>query len=343
MEIPKSLARLRSRAGTHRSGFKVLITGRPGTGKSYFAASLPGGPGERVFLECGEGGIEQYLDPDDIVFTIESPDDYLRAIQFAVENSTARGGPIVSLGIDPANLQWENHMDYWQEKLGRDIQGGDWKKVKAGWKLTLRTIQRSSLNVAMTCHLKDLVYQEASAAPGMKGKLEMKEALLPQIEKNVPYIVDLGLLMEVETDAKFRPTPKHTVTAFKVRRPRSVPPEDFHVGKSWKFDSRKPKNPWDMIVKPIEEAWKIGADSWDDLPQSLEEAEAELDLQETVSSAEVGRLIKLIEKQKTLKEFATVWEREISPCFQGMTAEDVSVVNKAKDTKKAELMANGGK
>lgn len=342
MDIPQSLARLRSRAGAHRSGFKVLVTGRPGTGKSYFAAALPGGPGERVFLECGEGGIEQYLDPNDIVFTIESPDDYLRAIQFAVENSTARGGPIVSIGIDPANLQWESHMDYWQEKLGRDIQGGDWKKVKAGWKLTLRTIQRSSLNVVMTCHLKDLVYQETSAAPGMRGKLEMKEAMLPQIEKNVPYIVDLGLLMEVETDTKFRPTPIHTVTAFKVRRPKSVNPLDFHVGKSWKFDSRKPKDPWAMIVDPIEQAWKIGASDWDDLPSSPEEAEAELSLQETASSAEVGRLIKIIEKQKDLKSFAMAWEREISPCFQGMTAEDQGIVNKAKDAKKAEL-ANGGK
>lgn len=186
MEVPKRLQGLKSRAGTHRRGYKILVTGKAGSGKSYLAAHVPGEPGERVFIECGEGGLEQYLDPEDIVFTIESPDDYMAAIQWAVENSIGRGGPIKSVAIDPANLQWENHLDYWQDKLGHDIQGGDWRKVKAGWKKTLRDLQRSSLNVVMTCHLKDLQFIQEQEASGATGKLMVKPQEAPQIEKNAP-------------------------------------------------------------------------------------------------------------------------------------------------------------
>jgi hypothetical protein len=338
IEIPKFLAPYRSHAGAHRRGYKILVTGRAGTGKSYFASHAPGEPGERVILECGEGGIEEYLDPAerDYVFTVSNVDVYQKTLKWLYDTDRKNPGKIKSVVIDPANLQWEEQLDYWQDKLGHEIKGGDWRHVKAPWKQGLRWLTRASFNVVMTCHLKDLQFTQEQEASGAKGNLVVKPQEVPQIEKNAPYIFDFVFLADFKRDDLNRPTHIHTLKVFKGRRPKSIKPEDLYAGKEWRFNAKKPENPWASIIDPIAEAWQdgavdtIGADE-------REENEALYDIEVTGQDAEVGRILRVINEQADMKSFARAWEKEIAPSVVNLSKEHQRQVEEAKERKKKEL------
>jgi hypothetical protein len=338
IDVPKFLAPYRSHAGSHRRGFKILVTGRAGTGKSFFASHAPGEPGERVILECGEGGIEQYLDAAerDYTFTVANVDVYQKTLKWLYDYDQKNPGQIKSVIIDPANLQWEEQLDYWQDKLGHEIKGGDWRHVKAPWKQGLRWLTRASFNVVMTCHLKDLQFIQEKEASGAEGKLQVLPQEVPQIEKNAPYIFDFVFLADFRRDNLNRPTHIHTLKVFKGRRPKSVKPEDLYAGKEWKFNALKPEDPWQRVIEPIASAWKDGA--VDTIGADEREENEELyDVEITGHDAELGRILRLIEEQKDMKSFARMWEKEISQSVMTLSPDHRKQVEIAKERKKKDL------
>ena len=327
--LPSALSKLVSTTGVHRRGFKVLAFGPTGSGKSFLLAHMPR---PLVVIELGEGGIQSYLLPpvdgkpdlervfageEDLCFTVTHPNELEAAVEWVFKHETK----LKSVVIEPMNAAWEDHMDYWNEKLGGDIQGGQWRKVKGPWKRRLKRLMRSPLNVGFGCWMKDIAYERAepkNQMPGVEsqGKLIIKAQEVPQAEKSVPYTVDLILQTEVVLDKKNRPTSKHRVTLTKGRRPRSIDPKDFHVGKTWEFDAVKPVDPWATIIGPLEANWQSDENgAVDYLGADAQEARSELrEISEAADDNEVGRMIILIgQPYKNLIEYRRMFETEIAP------------------------------
>jgi len=335
--IPPNLIKLQTQAGAHRKGMKILAWGEAKGGKSYFAAHLPY---PKVVITAGDNGIEQYLDESLGVkaFDVTNPGDLVSAINFALANE----GTFKSLVIDPLTLAWEDWMDAFNDKFGGDIKGGQWKEVKAPWKLLVRKLMRSSLHICFTAWVDDIVYEQKEVAPGVKGGLQIFSQEKPKVEKRIPHTLDMALNFSIGRDSMRRETCKRIARLTMGRRPMSVPPADFHTGKEWVFDEREAQDPWKVIVEPILEKWQEGA--VDHLGVDPEAAAADLrDLEITAQEQNVGQILTLINKQTDLAKYKLVWSRQIEDSVKQLDKEHTALVIKAHEEKKAELTAKGKK
>ncbi len=263
---------------------------------------------------------------------ISNPNAMIQAVEFA----TANEDKLQSFVMDPITLGWEDWMDYFNEKFGGDIRGGQWKDVKGPWKLMMRMLMRSSLHVCMCAWVDDIVYEQKEIAPGIKGGLEIFAQEKPKVEKRIPHIFDLGIQWIIERDRLRRPTPIHLARVTKARRPRSIPPEELHLGKTWKFDELKPKNPWDVIVQPILDKWGNGAvDHLGMDPRAVQTDMKELEL--LAQQRSVGEIMTLINKQTDMATYRDVWSRQIEEAVNQMDKEHREVVMAAHEAKKKEL------
>lgn len=330
LELPKNLQRLRVDPGKHRLGLKVLAWGEAGGGKSFFAAHFPS---PKLVLACGDLGISSYLPPEDTFLEVNNPNDLQEAIRFAVANQDK----LASIVADPLTLAWEDWMDYWNEEFGGEIKGGQWKNVKAPWKMLMRIIMRSRQHACLTAWVDDVEYRQEEVAPNVRGKLEILKKMQPKVEKRVPHIFDLGILWSIDRDKLQQPTKWHRATVTKARRPLTVPPEELHVGKSWRFDETKPQNPWEAIVKPLLPHWSQGAVDW--LGIDPREAEKDRqDLEQTAQDHTTGQLITLIREQKDLEKYRNVvWPEEIEPVIHELDKRHLATVMEAHERKKKEL------
>ncbi|NIV37558.1 MAG: AAA family ATPase, partial [Anaerolineae bacterium] len=168
----KSIEHLLSGGGQTRRGMKILVFGPTGSGKSPLLASFPR---PLMVIDCGEGGIQTYLKPpalvdgkqqvnldrvfkgeEDLCVTVQGEDQMSQAIDFALSNEDKFN----SLVIDGYNLAWEDHMDWYNDKFGGDIQGGQWRLVKGPWKARQKRLMRSRLNVGFSAWLRDIAYEQ---------------------------------------------------------------------------------------------------------------------------------------------------------------------------------------
>ena len=251
--IPASLSSVQIKPGQHRKGLKATWFGADKEGTSTALASYPS---PKICIAAGEDGISQYLNDNDEMFLVRNPDQYAAALHLALKNEAHFKGVI----HDNFNLLYEDWLDSWEEKLGGEIKGGSWKKVKRPWRKLLREVMYSSLHVGYGVWLKDLQYRKKEGGmPGSEGGLEIVEWDAPNIEKIVRRVVDMTFRCAVVRDAKGRPTKTHTVMFYGGRRPKTVPPADLHTGKIWKFDSSAPVNVWDTVIGPIIANWGPGA------------------------------------------------------------------------------------
>jgi hypothetical protein len=162
--------------------------------------------------------------------------------------------------IDNGDLLFAQIMGEAEDELNRELKAQDWRAIKGLWNSTLFAVGRSKQNFVMTVGRKDIAFtREEGHMPGIEGKMVIVPQDLPHAEKNVPRFVDLILKTDVQRDKLNRPTSIHTVTFVGGRRPPSIPPEQLHTGRVWKFDSRKEVDVWGEVIAPLDAAWSDGA------------------------------------------------------------------------------------
>lgn len=328
LETPYNLKRFESPAGIHRRGIKVLVFGPPDAGKSFFLAHMPS---PKVVIDANEeGGIQTYLRPEDKCFSISSPEAALEAINFVLTNESS----LKSFCIDGMSGFWEETMDFWAKKLGGEIQGGDWRKVKGPWKLLLKRLMRSRLNIGFSAWLKDVDYEQVDQG-GIK-KLVIKSIDVAQVEKTVPYTVDFIFKADVVLDRKKVPTQFRTLTVYKARRPQSISPTELFSGKQWKFDQKQPVNPWEIVIDPFIQKWEEGAVDYLGSNPMEDQFEGR-GLEDAMQDNTLARILQLIQGQKTMAEYETAWKTMIDPDLRGLSASRMALVTEAHTRKKANL------
>jgi len=328
IDVPRPLARFASPIGAHRRGIKVMVFGPPDAGKSFFLAHMPS---PKVVIDANEeGGIQTYLRPEDKCFTMSGPEAILAAIDFTLANESQ----LASFCIDGMSGFWEETMDFWAKKLGGEIQGGDWRKVKGPWKLLLKRLMRSKLNIGFSAWLKDVGYEQVDQG-GIK-KLEIRAVDVPQAEKTIAYTVDFLLKADVVLDRKKVPTQFRTLTVYKARRPRSILPTELFTGKQWKFDQKQPVDPWEVVIAPYIQKWQDGAVDYlgSDPLEDQFEGRAMEDVAQDVTLA---RILQKIAEQTNFETYKQVWAKEIDPDLRGMSAARLAIITDAHARKRAEL------
>lgn len=330
--VPPNLAHMVMPLGVHKRGMKILTWGEAGGGKSPFLASFPS---PKVVIDSGEGGVTQYLKPDsgDVAFWVTHPDDFHKIVEYAMDNLDV----LKSFVVDPATLLWEDWMDSFNEEFGGDIVGGQWKDVKAPWKMLHRLLNRSPLHVGYSAWVNDIRYDQPETAPGVKGKLKIQAQETPKIEKRLPHNIDLALQFRVRRDSKMLPTSLHDIIVTKARRPHSLDPEDLYIGKKWTFDERKPIDFWDVIVKPLLLNWSDGAVDYLGIdPREVKKEESEV--REAAMDHAAGRMIRLISEQTDGNHYKhEVWPSKIAPLFQQLDEPHQKVVLDAHEMAKQRL------
>lgn len=305
--VPANLKSLQSQPGTHRRGIKGIIFGPAKSGKSYFLAHMPK---PRVLLDCGEGGIQPYLEEGDICLTIESAQSYLDAMSFIKTNQHI----IASVGIDPITALYQDWMDDWSNKLGGEIAGSDWRKVKPPWKLALRSLMRAPFHCFFAAHQKETWFgSDEPERKGQKMPLLVKAQDTANVEKSVPYTVDLLLRSDNVVDQMRRPTAEHRIIFYGGRIPLSLVGE-LYIGREWLFNSMKRPNPWNEVITPLLDKWSMGAVDHLGIsnPEHFEAVRAEV--LSTGSTFTLGEIIKLLDScpSKNLEEYNEWWQTNIA-------------------------------
>jgi hypothetical protein len=196
---------------------------------------------------------------------------------------------------------------------------------------------RCKLNVGQAAWMKEVVYERPEIAPGIEGKLTIRPVEVPQVERKIPYHVDILLQTSIVLDSKNRPTNKHRITLTGGRRPRSISPEDFHVGKRWTFDSKNPVDPWETIIQPLIEKWDDGAVDFLGMDEKAINGE-EKDIDKVTQDYTMGCMISLIQAQTDFQVYRDrVWTNEIAPIIDELDEEHKKTVLEAHDKKKKEL------
>lgn len=289
--LPADLQPYVTPTGVHNKWPAIAAFGPWKSGKSTMLASFPP---PLVAIDAGDQGIGMYLPKDDpryLCIETTDPNRVNQICDWAIENEQH----INSLIIDPATILWTDHMDWFQEFLGVDeIKGGQWKDVKGPWNRRFMRLRRAAFYKGYAFRIKDIEYTTSAAAPGETGKLVIKSADQPHWEKNMGYIVDQIYETRNRKDGEGRPTPIFDVTFWGGRRPLSVPPEDLPIGKTWKFDSRKPRSVWDEVIAPTLEAYRVDATEHYGIdPEAAEKALREM--KQDVEDGTIGRLIREVE------------------------------------------------
>jgi hypothetical protein len=251
---------------------------------------------------------------------------------------------IASVGVDPITALYTDWMDDWSDKLGGEIAGGDWRKVKPPWKKALRTLMRAPFHCFFAAHLKDIKFgtDEDLRFTGEKSKTKEKPKLRPRpmeaaaVEKTVPYTVDITLRADNEKDHRDRPTYTHTVTFWKGRIPLQMVGE-LYIGRTWSFDARKRPNPWKETLEPLLDKWSMGAVDHLGIkdPEHFEAIREEV--LSTGSTFTLGEIVKLLDAcpSKTLTEYDEWWRTNIAPSITTLDKTAFAVYKKAHEAKKA--------
>ena len=334
--LPASLKHAAVEPGFHREGNKFQCHGDAKSGKSYFLASQPS---PNLAVACGENGIGMYLDKKkgDYVFQCHDGPTLDQAIRFVM----AHEGEFASFSWDNCNLGFQMWMEWWKEQKGvEEILGRNWNPVKTSWNQLLSLIMQTSMNCGLGFWPRGAKYITEEAAPGVEGKLKIVEQDVAHTEKGVPFTIDHQFKIDNVKDKLYRPTSIHTITFFGGRIPKGTPPELFHTGKVWKFDSRKPseKGPWHEIFDPVLDIWRATAKSHLDVetrdPREMEEAITAI--HQDVANAEVGRLLALIKGVQTIDGYKQLGKTEEVAVNQ-LTGTHKELVMAAIKAKKGEL------
>lgn len=332
LSVPHILKALESQPGKHRAGIKSIWYGPSKTGKSWALASFPH---PILCASCGERGIEMYLQPSlgDKCFEISSPKEFEA---FIMDLALPNEQHFASLVTDNHNLLWDDWMDAHETKFGGEIKGSQWRFVKGPWKTLHRKIMKMKCHFGASAWIKDILYTEEPAPPGERGKIQIVAQDNPQVEKTIPYIADLIFRTGVQRDRLNRPNGKHEVVFYGGRRPRSVPPTELYVGKTWIFDAKAPVSVWDTVVAPFYQKWTEGA--VDHLGVDAQEAEETIrDLHNVEQDEVLGRCQRLIQEAKTLIELKATFSTYIQPETFGMDQFRKDLVKTYLEARKKQL------
>ena len=304
--LPPGLQRLRSMPGVHRRGSKGIIFGPPKTGKSYWLAHLPK---PRLLLDFGEGGIQPYLDEDDLCLVVENNADCVKVMDFVRENS----GKLAAVGLDPITEAWADWLDGWTEELDHEIKGGDWRKVKPPWKKMMRMLMRAPFHTWFAAHHKDLEYSQVQEVPGAKPTLQIAPQDTAAVEKKLPYTVDMFLRTDTVNDNMNRPTSKHTIRFWGGRIPHALVGE-LVIGRTWEFDATKRPNPWEIVMEPLLDKWNMKAVDYIGISNPAGFEKVRKEIEEEGSDYVLGKIVRYYQAcpAKTLPEYEKWWEDHIA-------------------------------
>jgi hypothetical protein len=342
--IPAALQKVKVAAGSWSKYMRVLWYGESKSGKSYAIASMP----KPILCASGgdEQGVAQYLDPTqgDVCFDITTPDQLLAFIDYGLKNMDF----FKSIAFDPITPIWGDYMDAMGEKFGNaqgEIKGGAWKNVKGPWALFMRQLKRSKLHVSFSAWVNDILYEQTEDQPGIM-KLNIVAQESPKVEKRIPHHVDIILQTSIIRDAKRRPTSIHEITLMGGRRPRTVSPKDFYVGKKWRFDEKTPTSPWTVIIEPLLAQWQDAAAGAVDFLGIADPIEAETESGETEQMAAdlaVGAMLRIIDAATDFRTYRDqTFPKEVAPFINGLKDPAARArVQAAHETKKTALAAGG--
>lgn len=302
-QIPADLRPFETPAGIHRGGIKAGWFGKWKSGKSRILAWYPS---PKVVIDCGNGGIQPFLGPEDVIFEAPNLEIYRKGMAFALKHES----DFASVVIDDGSELWTGWMNDWQDenlKEGQDIVAKHWRPIKRPWKKGLRALARSKMHVGWSTRLKDIEYYKEETAPGVEDpKVKVKPVVSLEGEKNVPYIFDLIFYTEAIFDFNGRPTPEHKITFWAGRVPLNLVSQ-LYIGKSWSFDARDPVSVWEKIIEPIYDKWTVGAVEHLGIDPAKAK-QAMLEIEEEAMDAGEGLARRILRQDfKTLQEYSETW------------------------------------
>ena len=166
---------------------------------------------------------------------------------------------------------------------------------------------------------------------------------MANIEKSVPYTVDIVLQMRVCLDKMNRPTPKHEIIVVKARRPITIPPKELYIGKITPWRSDKTEDLFGLAVAPYVDQWKDSV-AVDYLGMDAETAiNEERECTAAAEDAEAGRLVRVMNTAYAAKEFTDMtkfgewWQQVIAPTINSLSKEAQLSVVQAKDVIKRDM------
>jgi hypothetical protein len=331
--LPADLQPYTIPTGVHNRWPSISVFGPWKSGKSVFLSSFPP---PMVAIDAGDQGMGMYLPQDDpryVCIQTSDPNRVNQVVDWAVDNEDK----INSFIIDPATMLWKEHLDWFQEFLGvEEIKGGQWKEVKGPWARRFMKLRRASFYKGYSFRIKDIEYATEGGGPGEKGPLIIRAHEAPDWEKNMGYLCDQIYECQNKKDSLGKPTPTFEVTFWGGRRPRSVPPEELPIGRTWKFDSRKPESVWDAVIAPYMEAYQVDALEHYGVDEE-QAAKALQEMKQDVEDGNVGRLIREVEEFKgSLKDYQKFFPR-IARESASLSGEGKARVKAAHEKRKGEL------
>jgi hypothetical protein len=336
-KVSDELSRIQLPTGVHRKWLKLVAFGKWKSGKSFFLSHFPP---PLVAIDCGDGGISGYFpkdDPNYVCFQVTDPVRYNQAIDWALEHQDE----INSVVVDPLTELWTDHLDWHQENLGvSEIKGGHWKDVKMPWRLNLARLKRGRFHLGYSTWVREVDYKEDKddVGPGERGRLVISAQEVPQMERTVGYNIDMIFETKAVLDSLNKPTGQYEVVFWGGRIPTAVPPEMLYIGKTWRFDARKPENTWEKVIAPAMEHWADGAVDVLGL-DPVEARESRHGLDVLAQDEAVGRLIRLIEAQTELKAYTEFFAQQVQPEFLMLSEDRKAKIKEAHLKKKGELEA----
>ena len=189
MNKPKGLGKPQLGARGVRCG----LMGQPGTGKTEFVFRIP--QLARLYVVDTEGR-SQYYDPDkDHGFEVlesKKPSDALELLRYV--ESLYRQGEKVVFAIDSTTPIW-HHQQEVAEDIGKTSFGtakfNSWGPAKKPIKELYKAMFATPLDVVLTMRSKAKYEQDA------KKKVKDMGYDVPDMEKNLPYVLDLLLELGV--------------------------------------------------------------------------------------------------------------------------------------------------
>jgi hypothetical protein len=336
--LPQILRAIQLPVGKHRRAIKAGHFGGDKAGKSYMLASYPS---PKVVVDGGNGGCALYIDPasGDVVFDASYPDEILAAVQHGLDNQDY----FKSVVMDDSTNMYTNWHESWADKNlkeDEEIHAKHWRLIKGPWKAMWRKLDASKLHVGIGCRLKDILYTQDNS-DGKQGKMDVRQVVMPEVEKSVPYVMDLLFYHEQLFDVQHKPKETHRVTFWRGRIPKALVKE-LRPGRKWDFADKDRENPWARIIEPMLVDWKMdGAELIGVDP--TERQIALTDMAAAAADQDLGKVLRLIgQPHPNMATYAKLFETEVVPLTAGLTAEGRRIAQAAHEKRKTELSTPAG-
>lgn len=238
MEVAEKYCKYASASAAFRSTIKAFMWGGPKVGKSRLGMGFPG---PRAVIDTGEGGVQPYEQPGDLILTITEPKLIMEA--WSDLCSDARKGLFATLGLDSGTLFWNRTRDEGTRKAteaNRKSDGtlGDVKYQDWGWiKIPTNTFVDRAISVPANVWVTG--WQKTMEGEQEGGRIKkVKQVDMARIPAEFIYLFDYLYSLDQEEDSLGRQTGDYLVTFIGGRVPPSVPQGSIFPGRQWRFPSK---------------------------------------------------------------------------------------------------------